>query len=174
MIIHNAKFRDTTKGEVLVRVPFSTTISVESITAYEPLKPIFAENEGLLQYPDEVLAIGLMYAMLRVQVGDFSCPWGLHVSTMPMSFNTPIYWEESEIEMLKGTNVYHLTLMLKRQIVGDYDSIYVGLQQAYPDALGGISMDLYSWALSVIYSRALDITRKEVSHAHLYLDIICF
>lgn len=159
--------RDVLEGTPLVKVPFQSTLSVERIVAYEPLKAIFEENAGLASYPDEVLAIGLMHAMLP-QGAD--CPWYDYVQTMPRCFNTPIYWEDEEVEQLRGTNVYHLTVMLKRTIAGDYQSIHGPLSEAYA-ALEGISMDLYSWALSVIYSRALDITRRG-AHTRLLAPLL--
>eukprot|EP00981_Chlorochromonas_danica_P013408 scaffold6314_cov273-Ochromonas_danica.AAC.21 len=149
-----------TKGSPLIQVPFQSTINVETVTQFEPLKVIFAENEGLLNYPDEVLAIGLVFAMLHLMKGETdACPWSAHVQTMPTHFNTPIFWEDEEVDYLKGTILPSLVNMLKRQILGDYQSIYEPLTSSYPDLLGGLTIDLYTWALSVIYSRALDISR---------------
>ncbi len=146
---------DIAKSSPLIKVPFSATLTADRVVNYEPLSIIFQENPSLLAYPDEVLAIGLIYAYL---VRD-ACPWGLHVVTMPNSFDTPLHWEMKELEYLKGTNVYHLVQMLKRQVTNDYATIYEPLSEAYPELLGDMSLSLYIWALSVIYSRALDLTR---------------
>lgn len=143
-------------GEPLVKVPYHMCITVDRIIQYSPLKGIFEDNEGLLDYPDEVLAIGLMYAKLR---NDPACPWQTHVAMLPEEFNTTIFWSVDELEELKGNSVYHLTQMMKRQIAGDFNSIHHPLSEAYPAVLGGVTIELYSWALSVVYSRTLEITR---------------
>jgi hypothetical protein len=51
--------------------------------------------------------------------------------------------------------------MMKRQIENDFSSIHLPLSEAYPEALGGATKELYTWALSVVYSRSLEITRKD-------------
>jgi hypothetical protein len=153
------------KGTVLIKVPFASTISVERVVGCEALAQIFADNEGLLSYPDEVLAIGLMYACAH------PCPWALHVSTMPRTFNTPLYWSNEELEQLRGTNVFHLALMMKRQMEADYASIYIPLKEAYPELLGEVDMSLYVWALSAVYSRALDVTRGQ-EHVRVLVPLL--
>lgn len=145
-------------GDALITVPFNMCITVDKITAYAPLKQLFEDNAGLLQYPDEVLAIGLMHAKVK---REFDCPWTKHVLMLPTEFNTTIYWTDSELEELKGNAVYHLTQMMKRQIDGDYGSIHHPLSEAYPEVLGGVTKELYTWALSVVYSRSLEITRQD-------------
>jgi hypothetical protein len=149
--------RPVVAGDPVISVPFAKSITVEGIMEYEPLRAIFEDNPGLVQYPDEVLAIGLMHAKLK---SGAACPWRKHVATLPLEFNTTIYWSDSELEELKGNAVYHLTQMMKRQIEGDYNSIHRPLSDNYVSALGGLTKDLYTWALSVVYSRSLEITRQ--------------
>lgn len=144
-------------GETLITVPYDLCITVDKIRNHVGLKNVLDENAGLLDYPDEVLAIGLMHAKL---FPSDACSWNHHVQTLPTEFNTTIYWSNEELEELKGNSVYHLTLMMRRQIDGDFNSIHGPLADAYPEVLGGATKELYTWALSVVYSRSLEITRK--------------
>jgi len=137
------------------------------------LRRVFEEQEQLQSFPDEVLAIGLMYGLLcareqatasdaRSAELEASCPWLQHVKTLPPpdSFNTTLYWSDDELAMLKGCSAFHLTQLMKRQIDADWASVHEQLTQAYPELLGGATKSLYTWALSVVYSRALGFTRR--------------
>lgn len=157
-----------TRGEVLMSVPYELCISAQKVCDFPALSPIFQDNPGLLNYPDEVLAIGLMYAMRCVEQNKLdACSWAMHVKTMPTVFNTPLYWTEPELERLKGHNIYHLTLMLKRQMLNDFQSIHAPIVANYPeifhvsaDEEAPITFEHYVWALSIVYSRALELERK--------------
>jgi hypothetical protein len=145
------------KGDILMKIPFHICISSNLVVSYAKLSHIFAENPSLLDYPDEVLAIGIMYAAVAA---DKDCPWLSHVEILPKSFNTPIFWKSEEIDELKPSATFHLTKMLLRQIESDWENIHHPLSNTYPDIFGKFSCDLYKWSLSVIYSRAVGIDRK--------------
>ena len=143
-------------GEVIVGIPFEDTINVERICK-SPLKVIFDSNPGLIDYEDELLAIGLMWGCV-----DKTCDWYYHIETMPKTFNTPLFWNDDELEYLNGCNVYFITKMLKNQIINDWNNIYIGLKEEFPNLLGDnkINIDLYKWALAAIYSRACGFQRN--------------
>lgn len=145
------------KGTALVSVPFASCITAELIAQSSQLRSLLEENPGYLEYPDEVLAIGLMYA--DCHHSDVHCEWVSHVRTMPKSFNTTIFWGEDEMFELMGTNVFHLTKMMKKQMVHDFETLHKPLRDAYPELLGGITLESYMWALSIVYSRSVELTR---------------
>lgn len=149
---------DTTAREVLVEVPFSICTSTDVMVNHPKLQPIFVDNPGLLSYPDEVAAIGLMYAISNP---DADCPWKLHVQTMPNSINTPLFWSDSEVQELQGCTAYYLTGLMKNQIANDYAAIHYPLSQNYPSQLGKITIATYMWALSMVYSRSIEIVRNQ-------------
>ena len=145
-------------GSVVVGVPYDVLLSAQKVMTYEPLRRIFVEQEQLRDFPDEVLAIGIMHAA----VTGPECPWYKHVATFPVkSTNATIFWEEDELEELKGCNVYILTKMMNKQIEADWEAVHAALKQIYPDILGGISLSMYKWAISMIYSRAVGIQNKD-------------
>lgn len=143
------------KASVLVSIPRSLCLSVDSISNYSAFKPFFEENSELLSQPDEVLAIGLMYGLT---VKDPDCPWKLHVQTLPKQFNTTLFWSEEELQELAGHNVFYLTNMLKQRICVDFQTLYEPFVTSHHQLFQNIDLDIYVWALSIVYSRALDIT----------------
>ena len=150
-------------NSVLVRVPFKECISLESVVA-SPLHEIIDTRPGLLDYQDEVIALGLMYAATAGQHvksdATPTCPWIFHLKTIPTSYNTPIYWLESELNELKGCNVYHLSNLMKKQIAKDWEELHKPLSEEYPHLLEGATIELYQWALSTVYSRAVGFQRN--------------
>lgn len=130
------------------------------------LKDIFITNPGLISYPDEVLALGLMYASsslssLNKDQSNDKMDYLLrtHVKSIPDTFNTTIFWSEEELNELRGCNVFHLTKLIKNQIDSDWETLHKPLSEEYPELLGHITKKLYTWSLSVIYSRAVGIYR---------------
>ncbi|RYY81899.1 hypothetical protein EON63_14495 [archaeon] len=75
-------------NSTLIEVPFASVLSSQAVSSFPALQGIFEDNPGLLDYPDEVLCVGLLYAL------HHDSPWSLHVSTMPRVFGTPLYWTE--------------------------------------------------------------------------------
>ena len=165
--------QDIDTRTLLIQVPLKACISVETITKSQAcnsgLKAIFEDNPGLLSYPDEVLAIGLMYAFLHPD--DSTCFWAPHVQTMPSRFNSTIYWTENERMEIKNSMTFHLTNMMKRQIEVDYDGVHKALIENYPAVLGGASIGLYTWALNAVYSRAIDITKGN-QHVRIIVPLV--
>jgi hypothetical protein len=149
------------KGNTLISIPLSLCLTSNAVVTYEKLSIVFEneERKQLVDFPDEVLAIGLMYSLTNAF--DVDCPWRYHVATLPRSFNTTIFWSEEEMNELRGHNVFHLTNMLKKRISDDFDRIYSPLITAFPSLFGNIDLDIYIWALSIVYSRALDITVED-------------
>src|SRR5690348_5924142 len=99
------------KQSILISVPYKICLTVDLVSSSSQLGCIFANKPGFLQYPDEVLAIGLMFASSNPSSTE--CAWHGHVKTMPSTFNTTIYWSEEELTEMKGCNVFHLTKMMK-------------------------------------------------------------
>lgn len=150
-------------GTVLISVPFSQCISTESVMATAVGLEIISIRPGLLQYQDEIIALGLMYAVTLRNRGEEDtslCPWINHVKTLPTTYNTPLYWSEDELNELKGYNTYHLTNLMKKQIAADWEALHQPLSEEYPELLGGATLELYQWALSTVYSRAVGVVRK--------------
>ncbi len=158
-------------GSIAIGVPYDVLLSAQKVMTYEPLRRIFVEQEQLRDFPDEVLAIGIMHAA----VTGAECPWYKHVATFPVkSMNSTIFWKKDELEELKGCNVYILTQMMQKQMEADWEAVHAALKQIYPDLLGGISLDMYKWAMSMIYSRAVGIENKEGKYERVIPPVLDF
>lgn len=158
-------------GSTVIGVPYEQLLTVERVKKYEPLRRVFVEQEQLNNFPDEVLAIGLMHAAVTGE----ACPWYKHVVTFPVDgINSTMMWTEEELGELKGTNVYLLTQMMNKQIDADWEAVHVALKQIYPDILGGISLSIYKWAMSMIYSRAVGIANKDGEYERVIPPVLDF
>jgi hypothetical protein len=145
------------KGTNICSVPWKQCISVEAALASASLGLILRENSGLLDYPDEVLALAMMFGVLQ-----HDCPWHKHTSNMPQisDIHNPVVWNETDIELLKGHTIYHLSNLMRRQIKTDWETIHKPLSTSYPEQLGELTPELYTWALSMVYSRAIGFDRN--------------
>ena len=110
-----------TAGEVAISVPYSMCLSIDSILK-GPLSVVLDVCPDIMAYPDEVLAMALMckaYPEESVQA--------MHIASLPKTFNTPVFWSEEELNGLKGSMVWNLTNMMKKQIASDWESIHAPL-----------------------------------------------
>mmetsp|Transcript_12481 Transcript_12481/g.12567 ORF Transcript_12481/g.12567 Transcript_12481/m.12567 type:complete len:394 (+) Transcript_12481:1-1182(+) len=119
------------------------------------IKEILDERPDLLNHPDEVLAIALMHS-----INHKECAWSNHAQSMPDTFNSTLFWTDAELQELRECTVFHLTNLMKRQIKSDWETLHGPLAMRYPHLLGAASLNSYTWALSVIYSRAVGIVRN--------------
>jgi hypothetical protein len=141
-------------GDILIEIPFAECISIDRILK-SPLSVIFQDNPDILSYPDEILCLGLMYGLKNP-----ACEWIKHLNTVPKSYDLTIFWDSTDIELLRGSMMYHLTGMMLRQIQSDWDSLHHPIIQNYPELLSScLTIDDYKWALATFYSRAIGLTR---------------
>lgn len=147
---------DLQPDSILIKLPYSLCLSVDMISCDFHLSKILKENPGLRDYPDEILALGIMYA----QNPSNECEWSCHVQTFPKSLNSTMFWSDYELEELKCCNVFHITKMLQRQIKTDWENFHYPLTKDYPDLFQHHTLELYQHALAMVYSRAIGIRRK--------------
>ena len=70
--------------------------------------------------------------------------------------------------------MYILTKMMNKQIEADWEAVHAALKQIYPDILGGISLSMYKWAISMIYSRAVGIQNKDGMYERVIPPVLDF
>ena len=94
-----------------------------------------------------------------------------HVAMLPRKFSTPLFFTKAELERMCGTNCHGYTVRIKQQMEQDWNRLKNGLRM-YNDEVrerdGEIvlehedfSLDLYRWALSVIYTRSTDFQKQD-------------
>jgi hypothetical protein len=123
---------DIEEKTVVISIPFKICISAELISSTPPLNIIFEDNPQILNFPDEVLAIGLMFSSLNP---DKDCAWKNHFKSLPAVVNNTLFWSEDELAELKDCTIFHLTLQMKKQILNDFESLHVPLSLNYPELL---------------------------------------
>jgi hypothetical protein len=91
-----------------------------------------------------------------------NCEWIKHLNTVPKSYDLTIFWNTTDIELLRGTMMYHLTGMMLRQIQSDWESLHHPIIQNYPELFSSsrLTINDYKWALGTVYSRAIGLTRQ--------------
>ncbi|KAI9914466.1 hypothetical protein PsorP6_008117 [Peronosclerospora sorghi] len=151
-------------GQVTLQVPFKLVMSIESV-AHSDLAPVV---EKYPQLPDdELLALHLMHE--RNKGGNsFFAPF---IASLPTTFDLPIYWTETELKELEGTNVLLLTQLMKQQLKRDFDHIHQAIVIDNPDVFSSsptLTLEDYTWAMSVIWSRAFGINK-----GGKYLRVLC-
>jgi hypothetical protein len=162
---------EVTAGSIVISVPYEQLLTVNRVKNFEPLRQIFVEQEQLNDFPDEVLAIGIMFAAIAGEVA----PWYQHVVTFPVEgISSTIHWRPEELEELKGSNVYHLTRMMNKQIEADWEAVHSALKQLYPHVLGGVTLSIYKWAMSMIYSRAVGIHNQKGEYERVIPPVLDF
>lgn len=131
--------------------PLETCVSV-------PLKLCLRgeEDSELLEGTmDEKLALRLMLAKYHGENSEHYA----YMQSLPTSYDTPLFWSGEDFELLKGTNVYLLTNMLRRELDYDFERLLVPLINSDPEKYAhAISRESYYWAMSTIYSRAFGVT----------------
>lgn len=108
-------------GEIAISVPYSLCLSLDSILQ-GPLSVVLDLYPDIISYPDEVLAMALMCSSYPVESIQAK-----HIASLPKTFNTPVFWSDQELEYLKGSMVWNLTNMMKKQIASDWESIHAPL-----------------------------------------------
>ena len=80
-----------------------------------------------------------------------------HVAALPLSYDQTLFWTDTELAEITGSNVLSITAQLKAQTQSDYDALMLALA-AFPDvAASDFSYDDYCWALASIWSRSMDL-----------------
>lgn len=152
------------RGQITLRVPFHLTMNVESALASE-LQSVVEKYPRIPD--DEILALHLMYERSK-KSASFFAPF---IASMPTTFNLPLYWTEKELSELKGTNVLLLTQLMKQQLERDFTTIHLVVIAAFPQIFSSqpaLTLEDYTWAMSVVWSRAFGITK-----GGKYLRILC-
>ena len=154
-------------GDVVVRVPLSACLSVETALQSTVLTALPEVVRRTLR-TDDLLAL-LLWAETRA--GDAS-PWSPHLAAQPAHVPSVLYWTADEVAKLAGSNLAVLAQRVLAQVQDDYDELVRVLRTHWPDALPtsdkdshAFTLDQYRRALSLIWVRTLSFRRRNVGSA---------
>ncbi|CAI5719149.1 unnamed protein product [Peronospora destructor] len=151
-------------GQVTLQVPFKLTMNIESAIQSD-LAPVL---EKYPQIPDdEVLALHLMHERNKGR-GSFFAPY---IASLPTTFDLPVFWSDAELNELKGTNVLLLTHLMKKRLKIDFENVHQAVMEEFPEIFASprtLTLEDYTWAMSVIWSRAFGVSKGKK-----YLRVLC-
>lgn len=113
-------------------------------------------KELLRKYSSATLAIRLLY--------EKSLPdskWKPYLDVLPTTYDSTIYWSDSEMAGLAEGNLYYITKQYKNQIAEEYNTLVKAkLLKKYPNIFNKKHFQLanYKWAVATVWSRAIDLT----------------
>eukprot|EP00742_Colponemidia_sp_Colp-10_P008041 GILJ01008676.1.p1 GENE.GILJ01008676.1~~GILJ01008676.1.p1 ORF type:complete len:394 (-),score=42.18 GILJ01008676.1:47-1228(-) len=103
---------------------------------------------------DDVLALLLLHERFRLE----DSPHRAYIRSLPTEYSNTIHWSENERRKLAGSNLNMLTDILLQQIQTDFTDFIQTICERHVELFGEVGIREYKWALSTIWSRALDLT----------------
>ena len=107
------------KGEKILTVPHSVLWTVENAHTDSLLGPILRSMQPSLSV-DDTLAIFILFVQSRKSEYDGRQS---HVSALPTSYSSSIFFNEEELQVCAGSSLYTITKQLDQQIEDDYKEL---------------------------------------------------
>lgn len=148
---------------ILLTIPFNSLLTINSVIN-TPL-----ENIKLLWREDDILAILLLY---EKYIQKENSKWYLHIKYLPEVYHNTINFNNEELKLIEGSNLYITTINWKNQIQSDYNLILNKCQKLFEsiDECLWLTFDNYLWALCTIWSRFVTINKNNT----LYRSMVPF
>ncbi|CAJ1074238.1 actin-histidine N-methyltransferase isoform X2 [Xyrichtys novacula] len=142
-----------------------------------PLSPLFLTlSSGPLYSQDRILqAMGnvTLAFHLLCERSDPSSPWLAYIRSLPQDYETPLYFQQEEVQLLLGTQAIQDILSQYKNTARQYAYFYK-LLQTHPAASrlplkDGFTFDDYRWAVSSVMTRQNQIPTEDGSRVTLAL-----
>ena len=121
--------RQFRKGEKILTIPRSILWTVEHAYADSLLGPALRSVQPSLSV-DDTLATYILF--VRRLKSEYDGPQS-HVTALPTSYSSSIFFTEDELEVCAGSSLYAITKHLDSQIQDDYKGLVLRLLGQYPD-----------------------------------------
>ncbi|XP_016664861.1 actin-histidine N-methyltransferase [Acyrthosiphon pisum] len=108
--------KNITVGDKLVTVPRALMMTEENIPS-SPLWKLHSQDMMLRNMPNVALAIFILVESLRKDKKSF---WHSYLTTLPVTYSTPVYFDVADLEALKGSPAFEAALKLNRNIARQY------------------------------------------------------
>ncbi|KAL1217123.1 Ribulose-1,5 bisphosphate carboxylase/oxygenase large subunit N-methyltransferase [Cardamine amara subsp. amara] len=143
--------------DVLLVVPLDLAITPMRVLQDPLLGP---ECQKMFQQ-GEVDDRFLMILFLTLERLRKNSSWKPYLDMLPTRFGNPLWFSDDEILELKGTNLYHATVLQKKKLLSlYYEKVEVLVKKLLildGDSESEVSFEHFLWANSVFWSRALNI-----------------
>ncbi|KAK4444439.1 putative histone-lysine N-methyltransferase [Podospora aff. communis PSN243] len=145
------------KGEEILTIPSGVLWTVDHAYADPLLGPALRSAQPPLSVED---TLALYFLFVRCRESGYDGPRS-HVAALPTSYSSSIFFREDELEVCAGSSLYTITKQLDQSIEDDYKAIIFrdGLflhRDLFGFGLGKLTIQDYKWALSTVWSRAMD------------------
>eukprot|EP00741_Cyanophora_paradoxa_P012761 tig00020629_g12326.t1 len=139
--------------EPVMRIPLRLLMSQATARQSPRIGHVIRANENTLS-KDCVLALHLLDE--RFNNASF---WRPYIQLLPKQFSTLAYFDEEEAEALRGTSVASVPRAMRDLMRREHENMVLPLVAKHPDLFPKKKYTLaaYRWALSVIFSRGMDV-----------------
>ncbi|KAF8264796.1 SET domain-containing protein [Lactarius quietus] len=148
--------RDLQQGHTLFSLPHELTLS----TRTSSLPPLIGEQDWK-KYDLHIGWAGLILCLMWEAAQGESSKWSTYLASLPISFDTPMFWGSEDLEKLKGTAI--LDKIGKEQAENDYANKVVPILKSRMDLFGAehpnphFSLEAYHIMGSRILSRSFQV-----------------
>ncbi|PRP86193.1 hypothetical protein PROFUN_05709 [Planoprotostelium fungivorum] len=152
--------KNISNGDTIFSVPrklfLSVSSSSESLQKVSWHELVSTQLEQIFQTEqistDESLVILLLHEKSKAD-----SLWKEYFPTLPTQYTNTVCWNDEQVEELRGSNLYHLTLRLKQQVREDF-AILMEKTTRWKNDLGfEMTFENYLWALCTVWSRSFDL-----------------
>jgi Rubisco LSMT substrate-binding len=90
-------------------------------------------------------------SVLSAEGGD----WATYVDILPVSFDTPLFWNGRELRQLKGSALYRSVRSALETLEADFEDLFPALHEKHPEMFPAevFNKDSFQWAHGVFSSR---------------------
>nr|XP_020510872.1 actin-histidine N-methyltransferase [Labrus bergylta] len=151
--------RDIKAEELFLWVPRKMLMTVES-AQNSVLGPLHSQDRILQAMENVTLAFHLL-----CERADPSSPWMPYIHSLPQEYDTPLYFQQEEVQLLLGTQAIQDVLSQYKNTARQYAYFYK-LLQTHPAASklplkDSFTFDDYRWAVSSVMTRQNQIPTED-------------
>ncbi|XP_064420919.1 actin-histidine N-methyltransferase [Latimeria chalumnae] len=159
--------RDIKAEELFLWIPRKLLMTVES-AKNSVLGPLYSQDRILQAMGNIALAFHLLCE--RANPSSF---WMPYIKTLPTEYDTPLYFEEEEVQYLQSTQAIHDIFSQYKNTARQYAYFYKFIQ-THPNAnklpvKDSFTYDDYRWAVSSVMTRQNQIPTEDGSRVTLAL-----
>uniref|UniRef100_A0A8D3EDC1 protein-histidine N-methyltransferase n=1 Tax=Scophthalmus maximus TaxID=52904 RepID=A0A8D3EDC1_SCOMX len=158
---------DIKADELFLWIPRKMLMTVES-AKNSVLGPLYSQDRIMQAMGNVTLALHLL-----CERANAASQWLPYIRTLPQEYDTPLYYQQDEVELLLGTQAVQDVLSQYKNTARQYAYFYK-LVQTHPAASklalkDSFTFDDYRWAVSSVMTRQNQIPTEDGSRVTLAL-----
>jgi hypothetical protein len=114
-------------GDLVLEIPYNLIIT-EQIHK-NIIEKIINENKQL--FPDSERSDLILIFVLLIEYHNEESFWKPYFNILPKKFHSPLFWEEKELELLKGSYAYNYTFYLKEKMKEKFNNVILPIVLKY-------------------------------------------